>query len=98
MWNGAGQREREQEAFIQIKNSLHDNATLAYYEVGAEAEVIVGASPVELDAMLTEKKRDGDRPITYLALLNRVTVRRDEKHWLFAGRASVYVCTWLEHG
>ena len=63
-----------------------------------ETEVIVDASPVVLDAMLTQKKRDGDRPITYLVLLNRVTVRRNEKHWLFAGRASFYVCTWLEHG
>ena len=57
---------------------------MAYYEVGAETEVIVDASPVGLDAMLTQKKRDGDRPITYLVLLNRFTVRRDQKHWLFA--------------
>ena len=54
--------EREQEAFMKIKNSLLDNATLVYYEVGAEAEVIVDASPVVLGAM---KKKIGHRPVTY---------------------------------
>ena len=48
--------KREQEAFMKIKNSLLDNATLAYDEVGAETEVIVDASPVGLGAMLTQKK------------------------------------------
>ena len=59
--------EREQETFMKIKNSLLDNATLAYYEVGAETEVIVDASPVGLGAMLTQKKRDGHRPVTYIS-------------------------------
>ena len=40
---------------MKIKNSLFDNARLAYYEVGAETEVIVDASPVGLGAMLTQK-------------------------------------------
>ena len=65
MWNGAGQRE--QEAFIKMKNSLLDNATLAYYEVGAETEVIVDAKPVGRGAMLIHKKRDGHRPATYIS-------------------------------
>ena len=59
--------EREQEAFMKIKNSLLDNATLAYYEVGAETEVIVDASPVALGAMLTQKKTGGHRPETYIS-------------------------------
>ena len=59
--------EREQEAFMKIKNSLLDNATLAYYEVGAETEVIVDASPVGLGAMLTQKKKDSHRPVTYIS-------------------------------
>ena len=52
---------------MNIKNSLLDNATLAYYEVGVETEVIVDASPVGLGAMLTQKKRDGHRPVTYIS-------------------------------
>ena len=52
---------------MKIKNSLLDNATLAYYEVGAETEVIVDARPVGLGAMLTQKKRDGHRPVTYIS-------------------------------
>ena len=59
--------EREQEPFMKIKNSLLDNATLAYYEVGAETEVIVDASPVGLGAILTQKKRDGHRAVTYIS-------------------------------
>ncbi|PFX29405.1 Uncharacterized protein K02A2.6 [Stylophora pistillata] len=59
--------EREQESFMKIKHSLFNNATLAYYEVGAEAEVIVDASPVGLGAMLTQKKKDGHRPVTYIS-------------------------------
>ena len=51
---------------MKIKNSLLDNATLAYYEVEVETEAIVDASPVGLGAMLTEKKRDGHRPVTYI--------------------------------
>ena len=35
---------------MKIKNSLLDNATLAYYEVGVETEVTVDASPVGLGA------------------------------------------------
>ena len=56
--------EREQEAFMKTKNSLFGNATLTYYEVGEETEVIVDASPLGLGAMLTQKKRDGHRPVT----------------------------------
>ena len=52
---------------MNIKNSVLDNATLAYDEVGAETEVIVDASPVGLGAMLTEKKRDGHRPVTHIS-------------------------------
>ena len=59
--------EREQEAFMKIKNLLLDNATLAYDEVGAKTEVIVDASPVGLGAMLTQKKRDGHRPVTHIS-------------------------------
>ena len=51
---------------MKIKNSVLDNATLAYDEVGAETEVIVDASPVGLGAMLTQKKRDGYRPFTHI--------------------------------
>ena len=60
-------RKREQEAFMKIKNSLLDSATLAYYEVGADTEVVVDASPVGLGAVLTQKKRDGHRPVTYIS-------------------------------
>jgi len=63
MWSGAGQRE--QEAFMKIKYSLLDNATLVYYEV--ETEVIVDTSPVGLGAMLSQRKRDGHRPVTYIS-------------------------------
>ena len=59
--------EREQEAFMKIKNSLLDNATLAYYEVGVETEVIADASLVALGAILTQKKRDGHRPVMYIS-------------------------------
>ena len=59
--------EREQEAFMKIKNSLLDNATLAYYEVGAETEAVVDASPVGLGAVLTQKKRNGHRPVMYIS-------------------------------
>ena len=52
---------------MKIKNSFLDNATLAYYEAGAETEVIVDASPVGLSAMLTQKKKDGHRPVTYIS-------------------------------
>ena len=52
---------------MKIKNSLLNNVTLAYYEVGAETEVIVDASPVDLGAMLTQKKEDGYRPVTYIS-------------------------------
>ena len=54
---------------MKIKNSLLDNATLAYYEVGAETEVIVDASPVGHGAMLTQtkKKRDGYRPVMHIS-------------------------------
>ena len=94
--------ERDQEAFLKIKNSLLDNATLAYYKVGAETEVIVDASPVGLGAMLTQKKRDGHRPVTYISRsLSPVEQRyspTEREDWLFAGRASIYVCTWLEQG
>ena len=58
--------KREQEAFMKIKNSLLDNATLAYDEVGAETEVIVDASPVGLGAMLTQRKGDSHRPVTHI--------------------------------
>ena len=51
---------------MKIKNSLLDNATLAYDEVGAETEVIVDASPVGLSAMLTQRKRDSHRPVTHI--------------------------------
>ena len=51
---------------MKIKNSLLDNATLAYYEVGAEREVILDASPVGLGAMLTQKK-DGYRPVMHIS-------------------------------
>lgn len=92
-------REREQEAFMKIKNSLLNNATLAYYEVGAGMEVIVDASPVGLGAMLTQKKKGGHRPVTYfsrsLSPVEQRYSRRNEKHWLFAGHASVFACTWL---
>ena len=54
---------------MKIKNSLLDNATLAYYEVGAETEVIVDASPAGLGAMLTQKKEDGHRPVIYISRL-----------------------------
>ena len=37
--------EREQEAFMKIKNLLLDNATLAYYEARAETEVNVDCKP-----------------------------------------------------
>ena len=57
MWNGAGQREKELESSRESKRL--DNATLAYYGVGAETEDIVDASPVGLGAMLTQKKKDG---------------------------------------
>ena len=56
--------EREQEAVVKIKNSLLENATLA---VEAETEVIVGANPVGLGAMLTQMKKDGRRPVTYIS-------------------------------
>ena len=59
--------EREQEAFMKIKNSLLDNATLPYDEVGAETEVIVDASPVGLGAMLTPRKRNSHRPVTHIS-------------------------------
>ena len=65
-WCWAG---REQEAFMKIENSLLDNATLAYYEVGAETEVIVDASSVGLGVMLTQKKMDGHRPVMYISRL-----------------------------
>ena len=52
---------------MKIKNSLLDNATLAYYEVGVETEVIVDAIPVGRGAMLTQKKRDSHRPVTYIS-------------------------------
>ena len=52
---------------MKIKNSLLDNVTLAYYEVGAETEVVADASPVGLGAVLTQKKRDGHRPVTYIS-------------------------------
>ena len=53
---------------MKIKNSLLDNATLAYYEVGAETEVIVDASPVGLGAVLTQKKKkDGYRPVMHIS-------------------------------
>ena len=84
MWNGAGQREREQQAFMKIKNSLVDNATLVYYEVGAKTEVIVDASPVVLGAMLNRRRGMGTDLLRtssdHLVLLNRCTVRRNEKH------------------
>ena len=48
---------------MKIKNSLLDNATLAYYEVGIETEVIADASPVGHGAMLTQKKR----PVMYIS-------------------------------
>ena len=59
--------EREQEAFTKIKNSFLDKATLAFYELGAETEVILDASLVGLGAMLTRKKRDGHIPVTYIS-------------------------------
>ncbi|XP_074629575.1 uncharacterized protein LOC141887198 [Acropora palmata] len=52
---------------MKIKNSLLDNATLAYYEVGVETEVIVDAISVGRGAMLTQKKRDSHRPVTYIS-------------------------------
>ena len=52
---------------MKIKNSLLDNATLAYYEAGAETEVIVDASPVGPSAMLTRKKKDDHRPVTHIS-------------------------------
>ena len=52
---------------MKIKNSLLDNATLAYYEAGTETEVIVDASPVGPSAMLTRKKKDGHRPVTHIS-------------------------------
>ena len=52
---------------MKIKNSLFNNATLAYYEVGAETEVIVDASRVGLGVMLTQKKTDGHRPVMYIS-------------------------------
>ena len=52
---------------MKIKNSFLDKATLAYYEFGAETEVIVDASPAGLGAMLTEKKRDAHIPVTYIS-------------------------------
>ena len=58
-------RERAR-GIYEYQESLLDNATLAYYEIGVETEVIVDASPVGLGAMLTQKKRDGHRPVTYI--------------------------------
>ena len=52
---------------MKIKNSFLDKAALAYYEFGAETEVIVDASPVGLRAMLTQKKRDGHIPVKYIS-------------------------------
>ena len=51
---------------LRMLYQLLDNTTLAYYEVGAETEVIVDGSPVRLGAMLTQKK-DGYRPVTYIS-------------------------------
>ena len=51
---------------MKIKNSVLNNATLAYDEVGAETEVIVDASPLGLSAMLTQRKRDSHRPVTHI--------------------------------
>ena len=63
MWNGAGQREKELESSrareLERESKRLDNATLAYYGVGAETEDIVDASPVGLGAMLNQKKKDG---------------------------------------
>ena len=52
---------------MKIRNSLLNNATLAYCEVEVETEVIVDASPVGLGAMLNQRKRDGHRPVTYIS-------------------------------
>ena len=69
---------------MKIKNSLFDNATLVYYEVGAKTEVIVDASPEVLGAMLTRRRRMGTDLLRtssdHLVLLNRCKVRRNEKH------------------
>ena len=52
---------------MKINNSFLDKATLAYYESGAETEVIADASSVGLSAMLSQKKRDGHIPVTYIS-------------------------------
>ena len=52
---------------MKIKNSLLDNSSLACYEVGAETEVIVDASPVGLGAMPTQLKKGAHRPVTYIS-------------------------------
>ena len=58
------------------------------------------ASPVGLGAMLTQKKRDVHRPVMYISRsLSPVEQRYSQtEREAFAGRASSYVCTWLEHG
>ena len=81
---------------MKIKNSLLDNSSLACYEVGAETEVIVDASPVGLGAMPTQLKKGAHRPVTYISRsLSPVEQRysQTEREAL----ASVFVCTWLEH-
>ena len=52
---------------MKINDSFLDKATLAYYEFGKETEVIVDASPAGFGAMLTQKKRDGHIPVTYVS-------------------------------
>ena len=81
---------------MKIKNSLLDNAALAYYEVGAETEVIVDTSPVGLDAMPTQKKKDGHRPVTYI---NRSLSPVEQRYSQTEREALAirWACTWLEH-
>ena len=52
---------------MKIKNSLLDNATLAYYEAAEETEVMMDASPISLSAVLTQKKKNGHRPVTCIS-------------------------------
>ena len=51
----------------KLEISLVENATLAYYEVGVETEIVVDARPVGLGAVLIQRKRGGHIPVIYIS-------------------------------
>ena len=70
--------EKEQLALEKLKNSLLEDATLAYYAVGVETEVVVDACPVHLCAVLIQKKEE----VIFLSF-----IKVEPSAWLSSGTA-----------